>query len=70
MFETGFGPAYAGDEFLRLKEIPPAVVAARTSGRFPFETLLDFLLQSKHLKGRSRESVRSWIRDDRSLTFG
>merc|ERR550532_3424718 len=28
----GFGPAYAGDEFLRLKEIPPAVVAARTSG--------------------------------------
>ena len=32
LFE-GFGPAYGGDEFLRLKEIPPAVVAARTSGR-------------------------------------
>merc|ERR1711971_1465988 len=28
----GFGPAYGGDEFLRLKEIPPAVVAARSSG--------------------------------------
>merc|ERR1719361_2772029 len=28
----GFGPAYGGDEFLRLKEIPPAVVAARASG--------------------------------------
>merc|ERR1711953_503167 len=28
----GFGPAYGGDEFVRLKEIPPAVVAARASG--------------------------------------
>ena len=30
----GFGPAYGGDEFVRLKEIPPAVVAARASGRW------------------------------------
>ena len=44
----GFGPAYGGDEFVRLKEIPPAVVAARASGRwllclfinhFPFELI-------------------------------
>ena len=32
----GFGPAYGGDEFVRLKEIPPAVVAARASGRWIF----------------------------------
>eukprot|EP00092_Neocalanus_flemingeri_P003280 GFUD01003511.1.p1 GENE.GFUD01003511.1~~GFUD01003511.1.p1 ORF type:complete len:233 (+),score=60.77 GFUD01003511.1:27-725(+) len=28
----GLGPAYGGDEFVRLKEIPPAMVAARSSG--------------------------------------
>ena len=39
----GFGPAYGGDEFVRLKEIPPAVVAARTSGRcFPLKLYLIF----------------------------
>ena len=37
----GFGPAYGGDEFVRLKEIPPAVVAARASGRWIF--LLGFI---------------------------
>merc|ERR1719430_1897109 len=26
------GPAYGGDEFVRLKEVPPALVAARSSG--------------------------------------
>jgi len=29
----GLGPAYGGDQFVRLKEIPPALVAARSSGR-------------------------------------
>ena len=29
---AGLGPAYGGDEFLRLKEIPPSMVAARSSG--------------------------------------
>merc|ERR1719357_1065844 len=28
----GLGPAYGGDEFVRLKSIPPAMVAARSSG--------------------------------------
>jgi len=28
----GLGPAYGGDVFVRLKEIPPALVAARSSG--------------------------------------
>ena len=46
LFE-GFGPAYGGDEFLRLKEIPPAVVAARTSGRW---TPTYFSFESKFLK--------------------
>jgi|ERR1711874_27470 len=28
----GLGPAYGGDEFVRLKEVPPALIAARSSG--------------------------------------
>jgi len=28
----GLGPAYGGDQFVRIKEIPPALVAARESG--------------------------------------
>merc|ERR1711874_133210 len=28
----GLGPAYGGDEFARLKEVPPALIAARSSG--------------------------------------
>ena len=33
----GLGPAYGGDQFVRIKEVPPAVVAARASGSITLE---------------------------------